>query len=79
MTRTVLDNKEFLVEDAEGVSFDVTGNTAHLKLARRLTEKRTGRIFYVDRDSFQVFEAADGGLSKITDAALLQKLDAQRR
>ena len=79
MTRTVVDNKEFLVEDAEGVSFNVAGNTDRLKLARRFTEKKTGRTFYVDRDSSQVFESVNGGLFKINDAVLLQTLDAQRR
>ncbi len=78
MTRTIVDNEEFLVEDAEGVTFLVAANTSGLTLARRFTEKKTGRIFYVDRDSSQVFESIHGGLSKIKDAALLQRLDKQR-
>lgn len=79
MTRIVVDNDEFLVEDAEGVSFLVLGNDKHLKLARRFTEKATGRRFYVDRDSSDVFESKDERLFRIRDAALLSKLNEQRK
>jgi hypothetical protein len=78
MSRVVLENDEFLVEDAEGVSFNVPGNNGRYTLARRFTEKQTGRAFYVDRKSTEIFESHDGGLIRVTDAALRDRLDKQR-
>jgi hypothetical protein len=78
MATVVLENDEFLIEDSEGVGFIVLGNRGY-QLSRRLTEKRTNRVFYVDRNSLRVFEHRDGTLQEVTDRSTLQRLDAQRK
>lgn len=78
MARIIFENAEFLIEDSEGLGFSVLNNKDY-KLGRRLTEKKTARVFYVDRDSFRVFEHCDGSLREVTDPATLRHLDKQRK